>query len=180
MKTFQPGCGLSLLAAVMLSSAAVPAYADARSDALQALPENVRALYTEAVDVAPAAFTDFKAPAKPWRWCHSESYMGNPWRVTFNDELARLVHRFPPSCCGNPPASCVERTELAVEIGERVIAHIGRKVGERTRRAREQRTGFADPERGDAGGGGARFPWDFTPLLIGLFTAAGGQWPPSP
>lgn len=92
MKTFQPGCGLSLLAAVMLSSAAVPAYADARSDALQALPENVRALYTEAVDVAPAAFADFNAPAKPWRWCHSESYMGNPWRVTFNDELARLVN----------------------------------------------------------------------------------------
>lgn len=92
MKTFQPGCGLSLLAAVLLTSAAVPAYADARSDALQALPENVRVLYTEAVDVAPAAFADFKAPAKPWRWCHSESYMGNPWRVTFNDELARLVN----------------------------------------------------------------------------------------
>ena len=92
MKTFQSGFRLSLLAAALLSSASVPAYADARSDALQALPENVRALYTEAVDVAPAALTDFKAPAKPWRWCHSESYMGNPWRVTFNDELARLVN----------------------------------------------------------------------------------------
>lgn len=92
MKTFQSGFRLSLLAAALLSSASLPAYADARSDALQALPENVRALYTEAVDVAPATFTDFKAPAKPWRWCHSESYMGNPWRVTFNDELARLVN----------------------------------------------------------------------------------------
>lgn len=92
MKMFQSGFRLSLLAAALLSSAAVPAYADARSDALQALPENVRALYTEAVDVAPAALGDFKAPAKPWRWCHSESYMGNPWRVTFNDELARLVN----------------------------------------------------------------------------------------
>ncbi|MCJ8055852.1 substrate-binding domain-containing protein [Shinella curvata] len=92
MKTFQSGFRLSLLAAALLSSAAVPAYADARSDALQALPENVRALYTEAVDVAPAALGEFKAPAKPWRWCHSESYMGNPWRVTFNDELARLVN----------------------------------------------------------------------------------------
>lgn len=92
MKTFQSGFRLSLLAAALLSSAAVPAHADARSDALQALPENVRALYTEAVDVAPAALGEFKAPAKPWRWCHSESYMGNPWRVTFNDELARLVN----------------------------------------------------------------------------------------
>jgi len=92
MKTFQSGFRLSLLAAALLSTAAVPAHADVHSDALQALPENVRALYTEAVDVAPAALGDFKAPAKPWRWCHSESYMGNPWRVTFNDELARLVN----------------------------------------------------------------------------------------
>lgn len=92
MKTFQSGFGLSLLAAALLSSAAVPAYADARSDALQALPEAVRALYTDAVDVSPSQLSEFKAPAKPWRWCHSESYMGNPWRVTFNDELARLVN----------------------------------------------------------------------------------------
>lgn len=88
MKTFPSGFGLSLLAAALLSSAAAPA----RADALQALPEAVRALYTDPVDVAPAEFADFKAPAKPWRWCHSESYMGNPWRVTFNDELARLVN----------------------------------------------------------------------------------------
>ena len=92
MKTFQSGFGLSLLAAALLSSAAVPAYADARSDALQALPATVRALYTDAVDVAPSQLSEFEAPAKPWRWCHSESYMGNPWRVTFNDELARLVN----------------------------------------------------------------------------------------
>jgi ribose transport system substrate-binding protein len=70
---------------------AVSAHADPRSDALQSLPDNVRQLYTDPVDVAPSQVTDFKAPAQPWRWCHSESYMGNPWRVTFNDELARLV-----------------------------------------------------------------------------------------
>ncbi|CAN7632514.1 substrate-binding domain-containing protein [Rhizobium sp. LjRoot98] len=92
MNRLESGPGLTLLAAALLSSTAFPAYADARSDAMQALPENARALYTEAVDVGPAQFADFKAPAKPWRWCHSESYMGNPWRVTFNDELARLVN----------------------------------------------------------------------------------------
>ena len=92
MNRLESGLGLTLLAAALLSSAAFPAYADARSDALQALPENARALYTDAVDVGAAQFADFKAPAKPWRWCHSESYMGNPWRVTFNDELARLVN----------------------------------------------------------------------------------------
>ncbi|WP_276121976.1 substrate-binding domain-containing protein [Pararhizobium qamdonense] len=92
MNRLESGLGLTLLAAALLSSAAFPAYADARSDELQALPENARALYTDAVDVGAAQFADFKAPAKPWRWCHSESYMGNPWRVTFNDELARLVN----------------------------------------------------------------------------------------
>jgi len=92
MNRLESGLGLTLLAAALLSSAAIPAYADARSDALQALPDNARALYTDAVDVGPAQFADFKAPTKPWRWCHSESYMGNPWRVTFNDELARLVN----------------------------------------------------------------------------------------
>lgn len=91
MKTSETGFGLALLAAAVLSSSALPAYADARSEALQALPEKARALYTDAVDLGLAQFSDFKAPAKPWRWCHSESYMGNPWRVTFNDELARLV-----------------------------------------------------------------------------------------
>ena len=92
MNIFKSGLGLSVMAAGLLTSTAMPALADARSDALKALPENVRALYTDPVDVAPADFADFKTPAKPWRWCHSESYMGNPWRVTFNDELARLVN----------------------------------------------------------------------------------------
>lgn len=92
MKLLHSGLGLNLITAALLSAAAVPAYADSRTDALQALPENVRALYTDSVDVGPSQLGEFKAPDKPWRWCHSESYMGNPWRVTFNDELARLVN----------------------------------------------------------------------------------------
>jgi ribose transport system substrate-binding protein len=92
MTLLRMGFGLKLLATAMLSSAAIPAFADSRSEALQALPDNVRALYTDAVDVGPSGLADFSAPAKPWKWCHSESYMGNPWRVTFNDELARLVN----------------------------------------------------------------------------------------
>jgi ribose transport system substrate-binding protein len=91
MKTHRSRLCLGIVAAALLSTAVIPAHADDRSDVLQALPEEVRALYTAAVDVAPSKFSDFKAPAKPWRWCHSESYMGNPWRVTFNNELARLV-----------------------------------------------------------------------------------------
>ena len=91
MKTYSSSFWLGFVAAALLSTAAIPAYADDRSDVLQALPEEAQALYTDAVDVTPSEFSDFKAPAKPWRWCHSESYMGNPWRVTFNNELARLI-----------------------------------------------------------------------------------------
>lgn len=82
------------LSAVSLSVAAIAAtgvQAQDRADALSKLPQNLQALYTDAVDVGPSLYADFKAPAKPWKWCHSESYMGNPWRVTFNGELARLV-----------------------------------------------------------------------------------------
>lgn len=88
MKIFHPGPGLKMLAAVLLSSAAAPAHAEVPGS----LPDAVKALYTDAVDVGPAQLDGFTPPAKPWRWCHSESYMGNPWRVTFNEELARLVN----------------------------------------------------------------------------------------
>jgi ribose transport system substrate-binding protein len=79
----------ALLAATVLSGAAQAA--DDRASLLGKLPAAAQALYTDAVEVGPSAYLDFKAPAGPWRWCHSESYMGNPWRVTFNDELKRLV-----------------------------------------------------------------------------------------
>lgn len=92
MNKFKTGSGLIMLSAGLMLQAVVPAFADARSDALAALPEDVQALYTDAVDVAPSALGDMAAPEKPWLWCHSESFMGNPWRVTFNDELARLVN----------------------------------------------------------------------------------------
>ena len=36
--------------------------------------------------------TAFTPPPKPWKWCHSESYQGNPWRVAVTDELHRLVN----------------------------------------------------------------------------------------
>ncbi len=78
---------LGLMASTLVMLAGPAAAQDAKS----ALPADLQALYTDAVEVQPAQLGDFKAPAKPWRWCHSESYMGNPWRVTFNAELARLV-----------------------------------------------------------------------------------------
>lgn len=81
--------GTVAFAAIFLSSPG--AQAQDRAALLGALPAEIQALYTDLVEVGPSMYDDFTPPAKPWRWCHSESYMGNPWRVTFNDELARLV-----------------------------------------------------------------------------------------
>ncbi|MFL5332767.1 MAG: substrate-binding domain-containing protein, partial [Geminicoccaceae bacterium] len=71
------------------SAAFVPDQAKAQS--IDTLRPELKALYTSSIPVGPSAFDDFKMPAKPWKWCHSESYMGNPWRVSMTNELKRLV-----------------------------------------------------------------------------------------
>ncbi|PRD44746.1 ribose ABC transporter substrate-binding protein [Phyllobacterium phragmitis] len=91
MSQFCSGVSLKALAVALLALSAATAQAQDRAEIIGALPENLQLLYTDAIEVGPSMYADFKAPAKPWRWCHSESYMGNPWRVTFNDELQRLV-----------------------------------------------------------------------------------------
>lgn len=93
MIRIRSGLGLKALTLTILSASALSASAQNQDRAalLGTLPTEIQALYTDVVEVGPSAYGDFKAPAKPWRWCHSESYMGNPWRVTFNDELKRLV-----------------------------------------------------------------------------------------
>jgi ribose transport system substrate-binding protein len=80
-----------VLGFVALAGVTTAANAADRAALLGKLPEAAQKLYTDTIDVQPALYDDFKLPAKPWTWCHSESYMGNPWRVTFNNELKRLV-----------------------------------------------------------------------------------------
>src|SRR5579864_1496504 len=65
----------------------------AHADDLTAgLPDDLKKLYVGATSaLAPSAYDNFKTPAAPWKWCHSESYQGNPWRVTVTNELKRLV-----------------------------------------------------------------------------------------
>jgi ribose transport system substrate-binding protein len=65
----------------------------ARADDVTAgLPDDLKKLYVGATStLAPSAYDNFKAPPAPWKWCHSESYQGNPWRVTVTKELQRLV-----------------------------------------------------------------------------------------
>ena len=63
----------------------------ASAQSLSDLPKELRSFYTDTIPVGPSAYDDFKMPAKPWKWCHSESYLGNPWRVSMTNELKRLV-----------------------------------------------------------------------------------------
>lgn len=64
----------------------------ANENLLESLPDNLRSLYEGATEnLQPSAYSNFKMPAPPWKWCHSESYQGNPWRVALTNELRRLV-----------------------------------------------------------------------------------------
>jgi len=72
-------------------AAAAPAMA-ANEDLTGSLPDQLKELYVNAAQgLMPSAYDDFTPPPKPWKWCHSESYQGNPWRVSVTEELHRLV-----------------------------------------------------------------------------------------
>ncbi|MDQ2802226.1 MAG: ABC transporter substrate-binding protein [Pseudomonadota bacterium] len=55
------------------------------------MPQQLRVLYEGEVNMGASAYDTLPMPAKPWKWCHSESYQGNPWRVALTNELRRLV-----------------------------------------------------------------------------------------
>jgi ribose transport system substrate-binding protein len=81
-----------LLAATALVSIATAAGAQDVSGVIGGLPADLKAQYESAPQkVLPSAWDNFTPPAKPWKWCHSESYQGNPWRVSVTNELKRLV-----------------------------------------------------------------------------------------
>ena len=70
----------------------------ARADgaaALATLPPELQGLYVGAEkNVQPSAYDGFKMPPKPWKWCHSELYQGNPWRVALTDQFKSLLDAF--------------------------------------------------------------------------------------
>ncbi|WP_027059696.1 ABC transporter substrate-binding protein [Mesorhizobium loti] len=83
---------LGLLAATALTSLATVAYAQDVQGVIGGLPTELKAQYDGTPQkVLPSAWDNFTPPPKPWKWCHSESYQGNPWRVTVTKELKRLV-----------------------------------------------------------------------------------------
>lgn len=80
-----------LAAGALLTSAPGAALAEP-PESFSTLPPELQALYEGVKDtLQPAAYDDFEMPPKPWKWCHSESYQGNPWRVSVTNELKRLV-----------------------------------------------------------------------------------------
>jgi len=82
----------AVLAAAVL--AAAPSKA-ANEDLLKQLPEQLQQLYVgSTANLKPSAYDDFKPVPPPWKWCHSESYQGNPWRVAVTTELRRLADQF--------------------------------------------------------------------------------------
>ncbi|HEX2526732.1 MAG TPA: substrate-binding domain-containing protein [Geminicoccus sp.] len=98
---------MALGSAALAAAAAGPAAAQSLSD----LPQELQALYTDGIPVGPSAYDDFKMPSKPWKWCHSESYMGNPWRVNMANELKRLVE-------GAKTAGLVSEFEMSDSNGD--------------------------------------------------------------
>ncbi|MFN7051209.1 MAG: hypothetical protein ACK4NH_03745, partial [Gemmobacter sp.] len=73
-------CGL--MAATSLT-AALPALAQSVEATIAGLPEVLRAQYEGAPQTVTAGpLADFTPKAAPYKWCHSESYQGNPWRVS--------------------------------------------------------------------------------------------------
>ena len=82
----------SLLAAAASLSLGVSAQAADVKSVVDGLPDLLKAQYDGAPQqVLPSAWDNWTPPAKPWKWCHSESYQGNPWRVSVTKELQRLV-----------------------------------------------------------------------------------------
>lgn len=86
MKTLAAAIAGTMLTAGIVQAASV-------EDIKKSLPENLQGEYENSTTVvALPGLDNYAAPKKPWKWCHSESYQGNPWRVALTNELKRLVN----------------------------------------------------------------------------------------
>ena len=84
---------------VLLAGTVAAAHAE-EPKSFSSLPPELKALYVGVEDtLQPSAYDGFKMPPKPWKWCHSESYQGNPWRVSVTHELERLVGEYKDKGC---------------------------------------------------------------------------------
>lgn len=86
-----------LLFSLLILSGLMPVLAqDVDPETLIAqLPDELAMLYDGILDtVLPSAYDGFEMPAPPWKFCHAESFMGNPWRVAFNNAYRFWVDRY--------------------------------------------------------------------------------------
>lgn len=86
-----------LAAATIATTTATPVAARAAGGAAQVetLPPALKRLYDSETDkLRPSAYQAFRMPPKPWTWCQSDSFEGNPWRVAVTTELRRLAELY--------------------------------------------------------------------------------------
>jgi ribose transport system substrate-binding protein len=118
-----------LLALMAGASLVAMSGASLAQDLTASLPDNLKSIYIGATNpVHPSAYDNFAAPAKPWKWCHSESYQGNPWRVTVTNELKRLVEAagatFEVSDSNNDTGQQINQIRAFIDKGCTVITSI--------------------------------------------------------
>lgn len=87
--------GIAAAAVLAMQTASAALAQGGLPEAYESLPPEIQELYQGVEDtIQPAAYEGFQMPPKPWKWCHSESYQGNPWRVSVTQELERLVDQY--------------------------------------------------------------------------------------
>ena len=126
--------GKLLLTATLLTPLGPVAFAQDVSGVIGGFPAELKAQYDGAPQkILPSAWDNFAAPAKPWKWCHSESYQGNPWRVSVTNELKRLVEglkadgtveSFEVSDSNNDPAQQINQIRAFIDKGCSIITSI--------------------------------------------------------
>lgn len=115
-----------VLPVAILALLIAPAYAQ---DLTANLPDDLKQIYIGANNVlSPSAYDDFKPVAAPWKWCHSESYQGNPWRVTVTNELKRLVEgagaTFEISDSNNDTGQQINQIRAFIDKGCTIISSV--------------------------------------------------------
>ncbi len=122
---------ISALAAGLALAFSPAVHAQDVNGAIAGLPAELKSLYDTAPQtVLPSAWDEWTPPAQPWRWCHSESFQGNPWRVTVTNELRRLaegldgVESFEVADSNGDPSQQINQIRTFIDKGCSVITSI--------------------------------------------------------
>lgn len=81
-----------VVAALATSAVGSPGAQPSRAQLIAGVPTLDRVEYQNYQDsVLPSAYAHFTPPAKPWKFCFSDAYEGNPWRVRARHVAERMV-----------------------------------------------------------------------------------------